>query len=108
MNYARAAETTTSIVVVSFVFELGLHAFVALTCIATFGGLERVLMRARSVRDRHGQQSLQLGRAARGTNGNGCAAHQGFKLVVARFAGEVVYRHGMDGWFVPSIHRSDR
>lgn len=87
----------TIIVVACFVFALGLFAFIPLPGVATLGGLERVVVRAFGVRERHGEKPLQFGRAALRARGDIGATNERLELVVAGFADEVENWHDRMG-----------
>ena len=93
------------VVVAGFVFTLRMFAFRTLSCVATLGGLECIVVRAFGVRERHGQLTFQFDRATLGARGLVAAAHEGFELVFAGFADEIENRHDRVGELTLLVRR---
>lgn len=87
----------TVVVVTGLVFALRVIGLVRLLRVATFGRLERIVVRAFGVRVRHRELAFQLDRIALGTRGHVRAAHERLELVVTAFANEVENRHDQVG-----------
>lgn len=87
----------TVIVVTGFVFALGVFALVTLFCVAALGRLERVVVRAFGMRERHGELAFQFDGTTLGTRGHSAPAYERLELVFAGFANEVENRHDQVG-----------